>query len=270
MLDYGRPLTSYRYRPQDYDTEEQPWDPVSAVIAALVGDVGSMAMAIGDVSREWYKVSKKKSSTPDNSKTPTNESASVSTHDLASSSRQSLPSDTLSLPPTTDSASTLGRESTSDATASGSQSNRPPASPTGQQRGSSQNKFDLEATLGASLETGKGVGRVVETGFKTPMNFCMGLAKGFRNVPKLYNDDTVRKQEKVTGIGSGLKVAGKEFGFGLFDGVTGLVTQPLKGAEKEGASGLIKGFGKGIGGLMVKPVAGEYYSLLYQVEVMGC
>lgn len=242
MFDPRSPLTSSRYRAQDYDTEEQPWDPVSAVTSALVGDVGSMAMAIGDMSREWYKVSKK-------AKTPNNDSASASTQDLALSSQQSLSSDA---------ASTAAGQSIAGSSASGS---RPPASPAGQQRASSQNKFDLEATLGASLETGKGVGRVVETGFKTPMNFCMGLAKGFRNAPKLYNDETVRKQEKVTGIASGLRVAGKEFGFGLFDGVTGLVTQPLKGAEKDGANGLIKGFGKGIGGLMLKPVAGEYSSV---------
>jgi hypothetical protein len=89
------------------------------------------------------------------------------------------------------------------------------------------------------------------------MNFCLGLAKGFRNIPKLYNDDTVRPAEKITGISSGLKVAGKEFGLGLYDGISGLVTQPLKGAEKEGAAGLVKGVGKGIGGIMTKPAAGE-------------
>jgi hypothetical protein len=52
-------------------------------------------------------------------------------------------------------------------------------------------------------------------------------------------------------------VAGKEFGYGVFDGITGLVTQPLKGAEKEGMQGLIKGFGKGIGGIVAKPAAGK-------------
>ncbi|KAJ8104937.1 hypothetical protein ONZ43_g7624 [Nemania bipapillata] len=83
----------------------------------------------------------------------------------------------------------------------------------------------------------------------------MGLARGFRNAPNLYNDDTVRPTEKVTSFSSGLKVAGKEFGFGLYDGITGLVTQPLKGAEKEGGAGLLKGFGKGIGGLILKPAA---------------
>jgi hypothetical protein len=50
----------------------------------------------------------------------------------------------------------------------------------------------------------------------------------------------------------------QEFGLGFYDGITGLVTQPLKGAEKEGAAGLLKGIGKGIGGLVLKPGAGQY------------
>lgn len=115
--------------------------------------------------------------------------------------------------------------------------------------------FGIDAAVG----TGRSVGRIVTTGVRTPMNFCLGLAKGFRNVPRLYNDDTIRPVEKVTDFNTGLKVASKEFGYGLFDGISGLVTQPLKGAEKEGAGGLVKGFGKGIGGLITKPVAGMSY-----------
>lgn len=38
-----------------------------------------------------------------------------------------------------------------------------------------------------------------------------------------------------------------------------MVTQPMRGAEKEGAAGLLKGIGKGIGGLILKPNAGEYF-----------
>jgi hypothetical protein len=45
-------------------------------------------------------------------------------------------------------------------------------------------------------------------------------------------------------------------GKGIFDGVTGLVTQPMKGAKEEGAKGFFKGFGKGIIGIATKPVAG--------------
>jgi hypothetical protein len=117
---------------------------------------------------------------------------------------------------------------------------------------------NANAQLERIFDTSKSINNIVATGLKSPMNFCMGLARGFRNAPNLYNDDTVRPMEKVTSFSSGLKVAGKEFGLGMFDGITGLVTQPLRGAEKEGGAGLLKGFGKGIGGLILKPAAGTY------------
>jgi len=109
--------------------------------------------------------------------------------------------------------------------------------------------------LGVALGTGKGVGRVIGAGVKSPMDFTYALAKGFRNAPKLYGDDTVRKAEPVTDFKSGLKAAGKEFGYGMYDGITGLVTQPMARAKKEGAAGFLKGVGMGIGGIVLKPGA---------------
>lgn len=38
------------------------------------------------------------------------------------------------------------------------------------------------------------------------------------------------------------------------------MTQPLEGVKKDGVVGLVKGFGKGIGGVVLKPGAGESYS----------
>ena len=67
----------------------------------------------------------------------------------------------------------------------------------------------------------------------------------------------------------------QEFGFGFYDGISGLVTQPLEGAKKEGVAGLIKGFGKGIGGVVLKPGAGEYSNnepidaLTHEVAIWG-
>lgn len=65
----------------------------------------------------------------------------------------------------------------------------------------------------------------------------------------------MRPQERVGGFKSGVKAVGREFGFGWYDGITGLVTQPWKGAQKEGASGFVKGIGKGVGGFIAKPGA---------------
>ncbi len=66
-----------------------------------------------------------------------------------------------------------------------------------------------KATVQAAAEAGSGVGRVVEAGLRSPMEFTLAIARGFHNAPKLYGDTTVRSPEKVTGIQSGLKVAGK-------------------------------------------------------------
>jgi hypothetical protein len=60
-----------------------------------------------------------------------------------------------------------------------------------------------------ALDKGKGVSRIVGTGLRAPMDVTMGLSKGFHNLPKAYGDETVRRQDKVTGIQSGLRVAGK-------------------------------------------------------------
>jgi hypothetical protein len=57
-------------------------------------------------------------------------------------------------------------------------------------------------------------------------------------------------------LGHGLLQGMTSMGKGIFEGVTGLVTQPMRGAKEEGAKGFFKGFGKGIIGIATKPVAG--------------
>ena len=54
------------------------------------------------------------------------------------------------------------------------------------------------------------------------------------------------------GIGRGLL----SFGRGIFDGISGLVTQPIKGSQQEGTAGFFKGVGRGFAGVVVKPVVG--------------
>jgi hypothetical protein len=67
--------------------------------------------------------------------------------------------------------------------------------------------------------------------------------------PALYDDARLQ-------LGHGFLQGMTSMGKGIFDGVTGLVTQPVKGAKEEGAKGFLKGFGKGIIGIATKPVAG--------------
>ena len=106
-----------------------------------------------------------------------------------------------------------------------------------------------------AMGTGKGLIRVIGASLKSPMDITLALSKGFHNMPRLYGEE-VRPVDRVTGLKSGITTAGKEFGYGLSDGITGLFTKPYEGARKEGAAGFVKGVGKGLAGVSIKPVAG--------------
>lgn len=71
-------------------------------------------------------------------------------------------------------------------------------------------EFDPSSlTLDNAVGAGKGIARIVGAGLKSPMDFTLGVARGFHNAPKLYGDDTVRPQAKVTDFPSGVKAATK-------------------------------------------------------------
>lgn len=221
------------FRAKEYSTEDEPWDPISACTVALLGDVATIGMNLADFPRNLFQT--KMRPPPENS---------TDASSVAKRSDTSTTNDTSSLAPTP----------------SGTSSSERPTTPAAQrsQRGRSPSSPGVEETLERAMGASKSINNIVGAGLKTPMNFCMGLAKGFRNAPRLYHDDTVRPVQKVTSFESGLKIAGKEFGYGLYDGLTGLVTQPLRGAEKEGAVGLAKGFAKGIGGVVFKTSAAAW------------
>lgn len=101
----------------------------------------------------------------------------------------------------------------------------------------------------------KGLGRFATALTSGPMEIALSMNKGLYNLPRVWGDDTVRRPDRVTGFRSGFKAAGKDFGLGWYEGITGLVTQPWTGAQKEGASGFFKGVGKGVGGFVAKPCA---------------
>ncbi|OAA73552.1 UDP-glucuronosyl/UDP-glucosyltransferase [Cordyceps fumosorosea ARSEF 2679] len=246
------------YRPCEFNTDDQPTDPVSAGAAAIMLSIGTIGMAIADMPRDLWKSHRKYKKDSDSMSRPTETSSHMSQSDNrpsisrdANASQSSL--HTPHTPHTPDTPPDTGADTPTRQT-------EPPEAASPKQRSLREEHmspgmaFSMESAVG----TARGVNRIIEAGVKSPMNFCLGLAKGFRNMPRLYNDDLVRPVEKVTDLSSGIKVAGKELGYGFFDGISGLVRQPLHGAEKDGAVGLVKGVGKGIGGLILKPAAGIF------------
>jgi len=69
-------------------------------------------------------------------------------------------------------------------------------------------------------------------------------------------DRAINRQNQAKNIGEGIAFGVRDFGIGLYKGVTGVVLEPIKGAKDEGAKGLLKGIGKGLAGVVLKPTIG--------------
>lgn len=76
-----------------------------------------------------------------------------------------------------------------------------------------------------------------------------------RYAQKRDRGENLRHQTDINvalGLGSGVQ----KLALGFVEGVTGVVQAPMRGAEKRGFEGFAKGIGKGLLGLLVKPVIG--------------
>ena len=51
-------------------------------------------------------------------------------------------------------------------------------------------------------------------------------------------------------------------------GITGMISEPIKGAKKDGLKGIGKGIGKGLVGLVFKPMAGSFDLVTYTARGM--
>lgn len=141
---------------------------------------------------------------------------------------------------------------------------------------------DSHKVYDAAVETEDLMERLLLMGFKTPVAVFYNLANGFHNAPSfLMGDETVRRRGNIHDIKSGLSIGGKGLVLGFYDGMSGLVTQPVLGARsgwkkgeikgnRKGAVGGVvgagKGVGKGIGGLVFKPIAGVLGVLGYGLK----
>lgn len=80
-------------------------------------------------------------------------------------------------------------------------------------------------------------------------------AEGFRRAPQLHGE-TPKDYGTVHDWKSGIAVGGKNFVGGMTGGVTGLLTQPLKGFAENGKDGAMKGLAKGALGMATKMPSG--------------
>ncbi|KAL7410756.1 hypothetical protein BDY24DRAFT_398395 [Mrakia frigida] len=90
---------------------------------------------------------------------------------------------------------------------------------------------------------------------KGVLNIIGSIHEGFANLPKAYGSQ-VRKAGKVTDFSSGVKEGAKGFFYGYYDGITGLLREPIEGGQKDGLLGAIKGAGRSFINVNMRPAAG--------------
>lgn len=267
------------FRPKEYDTDEGPWDPVSGFGAGVFGAFSSMVKGLAEVPSEVVKalrISTTHQQSGSSVMTLSKKSDALSSGPLSGNTQEERQASidsgrtlnhvqrppNLFKSPSRSSSFALGYNSV----ISPGQSNANQDENRLESRNDSASFKDHDMLRQNRAQAGKGFGRIVKATLQSPMNLSMGIAQGFHNTPKLWGDDTVRPQEQVSDLKSGIRAMSREFGFGLYDGVTGVVTQPWRGAQKEGAGGLLKGIGKGIGGLVAKPGAALFAIPSYMMK----
>ncbi|KAH7377529.1 putative glucosyl/glucuronosyl transferase [Cadophora sp. MPI-SDFR-AT-0126] len=259
------------FRAREYIVDEGPTDPVSGFGTSTVGAILSMAMGVADLPSETWKAlsmpfgSRQQSQASISTVVSNGESSRAmdSSSPVASPNRSqtslNMP-DSLRTTPTRPSPpareSVRGSNSTTE-TLQGQLSTKTSNTSSRQvlSRSDSSSVKDRDMLGQRGMSSDKGFGRIAKAALSSPMDISVSITEGFHNAPKIWGDDTVRPTQQVTDIKSGARAIGKEFAFGMYDGVTGLVTQPWKGAQKEGVTGFAKGIGRGIGGAFFKPGA---------------
>jgi len=114
--------------------------------------------------------------------------------------------------------------------------------------------------LGMAKGTGKLIGKTIFTSVFGAASKITGTISSAAAHATL--DDQYLKQRNLSAahkpkhVGDGIAKGFKSFGTNLVDGLTGVVRQPMKGAEEGGVKGFAEGLGKGLLGLAVKPVVG--------------
>ncbi len=164
------------YRPKEYSLDDGPSDPVSASIMAAFGAAGTGLKGVADIHKDTYRAMRNKTEQSNSAPIPgtgNEQSVTIDGPEASMEAKSALELPSLS------------------STIIPARSQEEPRS-----------QLFLNAASVASKRT-------AGMGLKMIADILINLARGFHNTPRLYNDRSVRHEDKVTGLQSGLKAAGK-------------------------------------------------------------
>ncbi|XP_075454841.1 intermembrane lipid transfer protein VPS13A isoform X2 [Ascaphus truei] len=110
-------------------------------------------------------------------------------------------------------------------------------------------------TLGVKALVGGAVGGLAGAASR----ITSAMAKGMAAITMDEEYQQKRREamnKQPSGFKEGITRGGKGLVSGFVSGITGIVTKPIKGAQKGGVSGFFKGVGKGLVGAVTRPTGG--------------
>ncbi|KAL9598698.1 MAG: hypothetical protein Q9179_003824 [Wetmoreana sp. 5 TL-2023] len=276
-------------RHKEWNDFEGPGEPLTGGGAALLKSAGGIVKGIGGTPIRWAKTVRKREKKQERRASATLKSSTDGKQSRPSYDPSKNPSKSDSSPsrtksgehgmekhlPNGPSLEDRGRMHFEKITDLGKNQNGVPVGPLSPQRvndpaedGHSEASEGSEDNLAQDMavDAGMGLAKSGEALARVPMDLSLAIAQGFHNAPRLYGDTTVRTPIRITGIKSGLRAAGDELFFGVYDGVTGLWLQPYRGARDNGALGLVQGVGKGFGGFILKDLAAIFGPIGYTMK----
>lgn len=226
---------------KSYIIENQRWDPITGAASAAIGTVYRSGMAIGTGFQK--KKGKHSFVKVDNLSVPKTSRSRSRSRSRSPGPANDVDDDCVSIISSYEDEQDNKSIKTTDST-----------------------ELDTKKQVSEGNRIARGFGKAGNTILKGGLvDIPFALAEGLRNAPAMYGDKP-RDLGPVTDWKTGGVVAGKGLFFGIYDGISGLVTEPIKGAKQEGALGALKGFGKGLGGIYWKPNAGLAGLLGYTVQ----
>lgn len=132
---------------------------------------------------------------------------------------------------------------------------------------SATSKFSSSRSARAVVAGSKAVGSIALFSTKTLLvDFPLATTEGLRAIPgRTYDRERALAtgKQQITGIASGVTAAYKNFGIGMYEAATSVFSHTYAGKKREGALGVAKGLGMGLGDLVCKTSAASIGLVAY-------
>lgn len=227
LLDGGyAALKLWRHR--EWEVNHGPLEPITGGAGALMGTIGSIVMGVGDFPKDMLKLAKAgKGKAAEGHIGPLPENRSVESTATTTTTTTASGASTSTTP-----ASFLSEKEVVAGEKEAAAGEKPVGEPSTAAVDKGKGRDNVGFEISEAIAGTKSVSKIVGAGLRSPMDFTLGIAQGFRNAPKLYGDE-IRPETRVTGFHSGLKAAGKvrlhsHLARSLLTGVTGIFAWNLR------------------------------------------